>query len=343
MIWMKNSRLAIFILLFGISLFSLISNFKVFDVNVLQHRMLTIVASGNYVDIADNYLNRISTNYPTLSQTAIPFKVIRGAYWVQQTDSVQKGISLLKKSNKENPYLGYTDLIFANLYEALGNKDSFNYYARAAHRKLPNAPQHYVLLSKVLVNEDKIDSLKILFDQIKNRVDDRQIYQVYLAAVLKNQDNLDSMQLVEDAKLAKSKFPGIEGVNLLSDYIIYGEDKVNETIMLKQKAIDSFDTNPKYSINTMKQVVSNIGDDITNYEVLIEMYFRQNDYNNVINLFNELSIKKMTTLRTPVIEFISISYVNTNDIQSGCNLARTLRGWGYKLSSSLAIACRINQ
>ena len=62
------------------------------------------------------YLDRISTNYPTLSQTVIPFKAITGTYWLQN-DSVIKGLDLLYQANKDNPYLGFPDAMIAGFYE----------------------------------------------------------------------------------------------------------------------------------------------------------------------------------------------------------------------------------
>ena len=161
------------IILTIISLVVLVSNFKVFKVNVGQEKILEIVATGNY-QIEDKLRNRISSGYPSVSGTAIHFKTILGAHWIIN-DSIDKGLKLLKESENDNPYLGFNDLLYANLFEEVGMLDSFNYYARRAVNKLPNAPQHYVLLSKIYVMENKIDSLDFVFNKIKNRVDDSQI------------------------------------------------------------------------------------------------------------------------------------------------------------------------
>ena len=99
--------------------------------------------------------------------TVIPLKSVLGAHWIIN-DSIDKGLNLLKEGAKDNPYLGYTDMIYASLFEELGMKDSFAYYARKAVSKLPNAPQHYVLLLKLMLQEEKIDSLDIIFNDIKD-------------------------------------------------------------------------------------------------------------------------------------------------------------------------------
>ena len=101
-------------------------------------------------------------------------------------------------------------------------------------------PQHYVLLSKLLVNENKIDSLEIFFNDIKQRLIDDQIYFIYLTA-LNNKEKFDSISLNENISFAKSRFPLNKKINLLTDYLTYGEEKVNNIIALKQQAIDSFE------------------------------------------------------------------------------------------------------
>jgi len=334
----KNSFYAAIVLL---SLFTLFSNYKVFHANVQQLRIIQIMAEGSYL-FEDDYVDRISTKYPTLSSTVIPFKTVLGANRVAN-DSIETGVELIRKGNKENPFLGLSDLLLAQLFDQVGMKDSFEFYARAASLKLPNAPQHYVLMARLYVLDNKIDSLKILYDNIKERIYDRQVFKIYLAAVLENQDNLDSIELIEDAKFAKNKFPFMEDLTLLADYVIHGKEKVNKVIELKQQAVDSFSTNPKKSIMKMNEALTMIDDDVRNYEVLIEMYFRTDDYVNVIKIYDKLNELGLTDLNATIVEFISISYLNLNDNTNGCALAETLNSYEYKLSQSLALACNIVQ
>ena len=328
------------IILTIISLVVLVSNFKVFKVNVGQEKILEIVATGNY-QFEDKLRNRISSGYPSVSGTAIPFKTILGAHWIIN-DSIDKGLKLLKESENDNPYLGFNDLLYANLFEEVGMLDSFNYYARRAVNKLPNAPQHYVLLSKIYVMENKIDSLDFVFNKIKNRVDDSQIWKVYLASVLRNFDSINTKNVLQNAELAKKKYRGNEEIRLLADYIIYGEDTITDLINSRQIAIDTFNLNKKYAIKLMEEIVDT-NNDIFNNEILIEMYFRDQQFSKVIEVYDKLNTLNLTDITGTVVEFISISYVNTNNLQFGCYLAQQLSQVKYKLSNSLALACNINQ
>jgi tetratricopeptide (TPR) repeat protein len=335
----KNS---FFIFAIIISLLTLISNYKVFNANINQFNTQILLSQGALSKMSPEFRNRISTNYPTLTSTTIPFKSLVGTYWVQN-DSIVKGLDLLREGNKDNPYLGFSDAMIAQLYDGIGIKDSFIDYARKAYNKLPNAPQHYVLISRALVLDDKLDSLSILFDQIKTRVKDNQVFKIYLAAILNQTNQFDSIEISKDIAYIKSKYPYNRDLNLLADYINYGQENVTRTIELKQAAIDSFTQNPNKSIETMEKILLEQNDNYSHFETLIEMYFRNNDFNSVIETHTKLQERSMLTLPATLLEFVSISYVNTNNINLGCLLAQDLRSYGYKVSSSLARVCDIKQ
>lgn len=335
----KNS---FFIFAIIISFLTLISNYKVYYANINQFTAQILLSQSSLDKMSPEFRNRISTNYPTLTSTTIPFKSLVGSYWIQN-DSIVKGLDLLREGNKDNPYLGYSDAMIAQLYDQIGIKDSFINYARKAYNKLPNAPQHYVLIARALVLEDKVDSLSILFDQIKTRIKDNQVFKIYLAAILNQTNQFDSLKISKDIAYIKSKYPYNRDLNLLADYIKYGQENVARIIELKQAAIDSFNENPNNSIETMEKIILEQNDNYSHFETLIEMYFRANDFNSVIETHAKLQERGLLTLPATILEFVSISYVNTNNIQIGCLLAQDLRKYGYKISSSLARVCNIKQ
>ena len=333
-----------YILIFTIASFSLFSNYKKFIMTVQEINIFKSVASSSY-EFDPDYLDKISKLYPNLSSSAIPIKGILGGYYVTH-DSIRKGINLLKQANKDNPFIGFPDMILGRVYEVLGQKDSFNLYTLRAYNKLPNNSASYLLLAKKLLNENKIDSLSYFFDEISDRVSDTNIWQIYLAAMFSINDNyaeynVDSTSVISNAKKAKI-FTDDNTVRLISDYIIYGKEKVIANLNKYEKAKDTFDIDPVYAINSMKEVLGDIGDNFDYYETTIEMNFKVEDYKSVINLFSEMKNKEMTALKANIIEMISISYLYNNDINSGCELAILLNDGNYNLDSTVKLLCRIN-
>ncbi len=335
---------ASYILIFIIASFSLFSNYKKFIMSVQEINIFQSVASSSY-EFDRNYLNKISKVYPNLSSSAIPIKGVLGGYYVTH-DSIKEGIKLLNQANKDNPFIGFPDMILGRVYEVTGQNDSFNLYTTRAYNKLPNNSASYLLLAKKLLKEEKIDSLSYFFNKISDRVSDNNIWQIYLAAMFSINDNfskynVDSASVISNAKKAKI-FTDDNTVRLISDYIIHGKEKVIANLNKYEKAKDTFDIDPNYAINSMKEVLSDIGDNFDYYETTIEMSFNVKDYSSVINLFSEMKNKEMTALKANIIEMISISYLYKNDINSGCSLAMLLDDMNYNLDSTVKLLCQIN-
>ena len=137
----------------------------------------------------------------------------------------------------------------------------------------------------------------------------------------------------------KSIFPDNKQLNLTADYVLYGVENVKKSIELNQVSIDTFEAAPNYSIKAIKEAIELVPDNMTYYETLIEILFRQNKYSDVIDVYNKLNEKNMTRLKGTIIEFISISFLNLNDLGKGCYLAKILNDINYQLSPDVLGIC----
>ncbi len=331
-------KTSIYIIFIFLSLTSLVSNFQTYYMSIDQLNLLEAVIYDRY-DFDEDYYLKLESGYPTLTATAIPIKSVLGAYWINN-DSVKKSLEFLAEGNKHNPYLGFSDMVYANIYQNTNYLDSFAYYTRQANFKLPNAPAHYSLLAKLYVLEDKIDSLDILFEQIKSRVEDKEVWKVYLSAMVTNRDEVDSIKVLEYAKYAKERWPTNLQLNALSDYIIYGVDTVKDNIKLKDSAFNAYKENPEKGIKLMQQVITNIPDNISYYETLIEMLFFEERYNDIIDLYQTTVSLNMTSFKYKTVELIGISYLNLKNFTAGCYFAQVLRDNKQEYSSMIDLVCK---
>lgn len=321
-----------------VSTITIYYNYKVFDANIDQQNQQYYIGQGVY-DFTEKELKRLSTNYPSLNNTAIPFKSFLGAYYITH-DSITKGIKFLEEGEKENPFLGYEDMLRAKLYETFGVKDSFEFYARTAVKKLPNVATHFILISRLYVMEQKIDSLEMLFNSIaKKDLGDAEVWKVYLTAMATNKKYVDSVKVFENALYAKSLFSKNQQIKLSANYVLYGIENVKKSIKLSKQAIDLFNSSPLKSIEYIREALTLVPDDITNYETLIEMLYTQNKYTEIIDIYEKLNDLDMTTIGLPTIEYIGISYLNLNDIQNGCYLIKLLEPYNYNISDPVRILC----
>jgi tetratricopeptide (TPR) repeat protein len=330
-------KISLFSTLLFLSICALISNYQVFYMNIDQQKLLDAVIYSTYEPDLEFY-QKLESGYPTLTATAIPFKSVLGAYWINQ-DSISKAIKFLREGEKYNPFLGFSDMVFANIWDTSGNIDSMSYYTRRASSKLPNAPSNYILLSKIYLLEDKIDSLDMMFTKISSRVRDPEVWKVYLSAMVSNKGEIDSIKVLNYAKEAKIEFSELQ-IQLLANYIIYGEEIVKKNIELKENAVKIYNEDPDLSIEMMQQAVKSITDNVKNYETLIEMLFFQQRYSDVIENYKTLLTLGLNTVTYKTVELIAISYLNLNDIQNGCLLAQVLKDGKQKYSSSIDLVCK---
>ena len=331
----KNKSLFLLLLIF--SVISSIYNYKFFEANIGQRKLQRVIGSGVY-DFSQEELSRWSVEYPSLNNTAIPIKSLMGAYYITH-DSIIKGIEMLEKGSSENPFIGYEDMLRAKLYESLGEKDSFELYARSANTKLPNSAAHYILLARLYIQEQKIDSLEYYFNTISSNTRDEEVWKVYLTTMVTNKKFTDSINVRENAIKAKNLFPKNEQIKLSANYVLYGIENVKKSIELRQQAIDSFSNATSKSIEYLKNALELVPDNIQNYESLIEMLFSQEKYREIINIYTFLNEMELTTLGLPVIEYIGLSYLNLQDVQRGCYLINLLRPYGYEVSESAKLIC----
>tara|TARA_B100000902_G_C27276159_1_gene898979 strand:- start:327 stop:1334 length:1008 start_codon:yes stop_codon:yes gene_type:complete len=331
----KNKSLFILLLIF--SVISSIYNYKFFEANIGQRKLQRIIGSGVY-DFSQEELSRWSVDYPSLNNTAIPIKSLLGAYYITH-DSIIKGVELLEKGSSENPFIGYEDMLRAKLYESLGEKDSFELYARSANRKLPNSAAHYILLARLYIQEQKIDSLEYYFNTISRNTRDEEVWKVYLTTMVTNKKFTDSINVKENAIKAKNLFPKNEQITLSANYVLHGIENVKKSIKLRQQAIDSFSNSPSKSIEYLKDALDLVPDNIKNYESLIEILFSLEKYREIINIYNLLNEMKLTTFGLPVIEYIGLSYLNLQDVERGCYLINLLKPYGYEVSETANLIC----
>ena len=335
---MKTSKLFL-IFLFVFSIIPFLSNYQNYLVNINQVLILKGVMNSEF-KLDQKTFNRLNFGYPSLTNTSIPIKTIIGRYLLQN-DSILKGMDYLRKGNLDNPYLGYSDMTFADFYEEIGIKDSFEYYTRRAYSKLPNAPGNFINMTRLYYIENKLDSLSIIFDKISSRVQDEQVYRIYLAAALENKEAFDSISLRENALKARAFFSNTKEILLLSDYIVYGKENIQRSIKISEKAKQTFELDQTKAIELINQAINLSPNNINNYEVLIQMHFSRNDFKSVVEVFNKLTELEMLGINIEIIELIMISLLNTNDINRGCYLASVLQENNYNISISALQACAI--
>ena len=111
---MMKNRLLTFLIIAILSLL-ILSSYKVFESTNYQTTLLYDFNNGEYTLPYEIYSKKLDDNYPNLSVTTLPIKVLKARYFIQN-DSLEYAKELLFDAIKVNPYLKSSEAILADIY-----------------------------------------------------------------------------------------------------------------------------------------------------------------------------------------------------------------------------------
>ena len=243
------------------------------------------------------FVDEIITDFPNLTLTAIPLKIIKANYFLYN-DSVGEGMKLIDEVIKEksNPYIMLPEVIKAKYYNALGDTDSSTFYAKKAFYGLPKNPFHFAELSKSLIQKGQVDSVVTYFKKIRNPYQ-ADIYRLFMAALLPNIESLDveTKNFVDEVALegiklsANNKEEYNNLLRLTAFMILHGRDAVQQMLDLESTGAELLNSNKWLEAleiyNRLDKIIS------TNYifkENIALASFNIKDYDKVIKITNEI-------------------------------------------------------
>ena len=136
----------IFIVAFLIS--NVFVNIKAYQSSFYQAYLLYDYNNDSYLVPYETY-NKLDYNFPNLTQTALPIKILKARYFLN-LDSISQAKSLLFDARKVNPYIMAAEDMLANIYLKENNLDSAYRLSKLAFNKMPNVDLHRNTYFKVL-------------------------------------------------------------------------------------------------------------------------------------------------------------------------------------------------
>ena len=188
---MKNYKTLLLILIF-ISISSSISNYFVWESNVLQTGLITDFNSGSFA--AENYMKLKAKQffYPNIGITALPIYAMLAKYHIAN-EKYTEALELLNEKNDKNPYIGIVESLKANIYSTLNVRDSAYYYSKKAFEKLPVNALHFEQYIRELVIKKDLKTIKKVFRELneESEVKDFQLWRTYFMAVIRFKEKED--------------------------------------------------------------------------------------------------------------------------------------------------------
>jgi len=165
---MSKDIFKIFIVTFLISI--VFVNIKVYKSSSLQAYLLYDYNNNSYT-IPYEILNKLDYNFPNLTQTGLPIKVLKARYLIN-LDSLSQAKSLLFDARKANPHIMAAEDRLASIYLKENNLDSAYFLSQLAFNKMPNVDIHrntYFNVLRSLKDSINVESeLDNAFMRLKN-------------------------------------------------------------------------------------------------------------------------------------------------------------------------------
>ena len=235
---MMKTRLLTLLIIAFLSLL-ILSSYKVFESTNYQTTLLYDFNNGEYTLPYEIYSKKLDDNYPNLSVTTLPIKVLKARYFIE-SDSFKYAKKLLFDAIKVNPYLKSSEVLLADIYFNEKKYDSSLFFSRNAFYQLPNVNSHrntYFKNLKLLNDTLELDNA---FNMIKNY---NKLDNWYEYIIVRNE-----MGAKNDSKLLnlvqefKKKFPdeNHSKINNLEKIIKVGAYEYSESYKLSQSALKEF-------------------------------------------------------------------------------------------------------
>lgn len=307
---------------------SVFVSFKIYQSFTIQSKLI-MTASGINKDYDLNYVKNIDTDFPNITVHTMPMSALKATLLLNlgEKDSV---LNLLNDASKENPYLGYNEIVKSIYYLENQQIDSSYKYARLAYNKLPNQFNHFNhYLNLIEFKKDTLALNQILDDL--NLIFNEKKYQKYIqvSTRLKNKISLSEQDLIDKLTL-NNPTSGINNVlNIIGEV---GLDNVAKGYLYQRSAIEAYEKK--------------------DYEKSAELFLKASQYNpkeisyieNAANCFNKLRKfnKSITMLEKLIVDsnpksgkaeyLLAIAYISLENSEIGCKFLKDSKSKGFKFN-----------
>lgn len=232
---MKNIYFLVSIILILICTFISFYNFQSLR---LQSDLLKEFNQNSYTDeTLAKVLDRKDKSIPNISVTAMPLKVFYARYYhLSNQNSV--ALAMLDKPENDNPYLYTYETLKATIFQSLGVNDSANYYSKIAFEGLPGNAVNFELYIKSLVRNRDLEAIKEAFERVTIK-ENSQFWQIYFASVLNLKSENDTL-IKKQALVAKKMFPNDKKLQIVSDFVLYGQKNIEDAVKINDTALTFF-------------------------------------------------------------------------------------------------------
>lgn len=281
------------ILILCLTPISIYSSSKLFLSSKQQTTLIRYFNSSGRMEIDKEFIDNVSTDYPSVTSTTIPVKTIQGVYYFNQKN-YDKAIELLKEGYTYNPYLPVTDIFIGKSYYEKKENDSALFYIDKAYKALPKNDLHVSEYFKILTRLKDSVKLKTIYSNLSEK---KEIYdELYLAA----------MTTINEGDQSSYAFDGIE----------FYPESGNERIIRGYYAL-------KLGYQDMIAAAS--------AHVIAEEYFSNKQFNNALELFK--TAVELNPLEIPYQENLANTFLQLDLNNDAIDIINQIESQGNQLTN----------
>ena len=183
---------------------------------------LMAAGRGAVKDYTKDDIFSINSNYPNLSGASVPIEAMKVNALVSKDIFLDTMLFMLNKASKQNPYLGYNDILSSLYYLNKENFDSAYKYSKLAYYKIPDHQTHFQLIMDIIEFKKDSTELEKAYNFIKKPMRES-LENIYLETALKIKD---SFNLSEKNIIKKLKDRDKKAFNIFNTILNVGKKNV---------------------------------------------------------------------------------------------------------------------
>ena len=273
-----------------------------------------------------NQIEEVVPNIPNMSVTTLPIVAMKGRYYSKAGKS-KEAIEHFQEGIKVNPYLGFSENLIAQEYKKMNQLDSALKYSRIAYNKLPIPPHFTNYLIQAIRVKDTIEINRMF---MKDSADyNKDVWKNYLVAI--NSLNIFGREkYIDIAKRGMVLFPDQNDFRVLHKTLSYGKTRVDEALILSQKANALFSKGEFLEAAVIFDQASALDPlEFSYYENVGASYFSARAYDKALPYFKKV-IEELNPKSGKSEYLMAISLINLNRKEEACSYLDQSKAFDYK-------------
>ena len=263
-------------------------------------------------------LDKISHNFPNLTETAMPIKAMKARYYYLSGDK-EEAHKMASLGSKDNPKIHFGDNLKAQFFLQENKIDSSYFYAKRAFNGLPNNMPHYDIYMRTLAYKRDAVEINNTFERVRKIGGNKKnVWTIYLRTLALTRSLGDPFSMSK-AQEAFNMYPTDDNIFQLYRILTYGQERITKADNFAKDAKVSFD-NGEFS-KAANLYISAFDQDPLRYSHSLNAglaLFNIKDFEKALKYFKLSNSSKNPVVVEKALRFKGLTHLSLGDKSSGC-------------------------